>query len=79
MLQIVNLVSNDVRRFDDACSFWNFLVCAPIELAVVLVLVGLRLGFPASVAGVATLLLLIPTQVRIFCMGVGLSCKWAQA
>jgi ATP-binding cassette subfamily C (CFTR/MRP) protein 4 len=63
LLQIVNLVSNDVRRFDDAATFWNFLLCGPLELAIVLVLVGLQLGFAAAVAGVSTLLLLIPTQV----------------
>jgi hypothetical protein len=27
--QIVNLISNDVRRFDDALPFYNFLVGAP--------------------------------------------------
>jgi hypothetical protein len=34
----------------------------------VFVLVGLRLGFWASLAGVATLLTLIPTQVGICCV-----------
>ncbi len=62
-VQIVNLVSNDVRRFDDTGPFWVFLICGPVELIAVLVLVGLRLGFPAAVAGVSALLLLIPTQV----------------
>lgn len=66
-LQIINLVSNDVRRLDDAGTFWNFLLCGPLELMVVLVLVGLRLGFPAAVAGVAALLALIPVQVRTVC------------
>lgn len=28
-LQIVNIVSNDVRRFDDALPFYNFLICSP--------------------------------------------------
>lgn len=28
-MQIVNLVSNDVRRFDDALPFYNFLIAAP--------------------------------------------------
>jgi len=60
--RIVNVVSNDVRRFDEAGTFWVFLIGAPIELIIVLVLVGLRLGFAASVAGVSTLLLLIPAQ-----------------
>ena len=60
--RIVNVVSNDVRRFDEAGTFWVFLIGGPVELIIVLVLVGLRLGFAASVAGVATLLLLIPAQ-----------------
>jgi ATP-binding cassette subfamily C (CFTR/MRP) protein 4 len=60
--KIVNVVSNDVRRFDEAGTFWVFLIGGPVELIIVLVLVGLRLGFAASVAGVATLLLLIPAQ-----------------
>ena len=29
LLQIVNLVSNDVRRFDDAMAFYNFLIGGP--------------------------------------------------
>jgi ABC-type multidrug transport system fused ATPase/permease subunit len=63
--KLVNLVSNDVRRFDDAATFWVFLVGGPLELVAVLVLVSLRLGFPAALAGVATLLLLIPTQAAL--------------
>jgi ABC-type multidrug transport system fused ATPase/permease subunit len=63
--RIVNLVSNDVRRFDDACTFWPFLICGPIELLLVLILVGTRLGYVAAVAGVSTLLLLIPSQAML--------------
>jgi ABC-type multidrug transport system fused ATPase/permease subunit len=63
--RVVNLVSNDVRRFDESATFWVFLIVGPLELVAVLVLVGLRLGFPASVAGVSTLLLLIPAQAGL--------------
>lgn len=63
--RVVNLVSNDVRRFDEAGTFWVFLIGGPLELIIVLVLVGLRLGFAASVAGVSTLLLLIPAQAML--------------
>lgn len=31
--QVVNIVSNDVRRFDDALPFYNFLICSPGERA----------------------------------------------
>ena len=61
--QIVNLVSNDVRRFDDAMPFWPFLYAGPLELAIILVLLSFQLGAPAAFAGVATMLLVIPTQV----------------
>lgn len=37
-----------------------------VELTIVFVLVGLRLGFWASLAGVATLLTLIPIQVSTY-------------
>ncbi|RMZ52713.1 hypothetical protein APUTEX25_000832 [Auxenochlorella protothecoides] len=49
--KIVNLVSNDVRRFDEAGTFGVFLIAGPVELAIVLVLIGLKMGFAASVAG----------------------------
>lgn len=62
-VQIVNLVSNDVRRFDDAMPFWPFLYAGPLELAIILVLLSFQLGAPAAFAGVATMLLVIPTQV----------------
>lgn len=62
-LQIVNLVSNDVRRFDDAMPFWCFLWGGPLELAIVLLLLSLELGAAAAFAGVASMLLVIPVQV----------------
>lgn len=60
---MVNLVSNDVRRFDDVGPYYMYLWAGPVEVVCVLVMVGSQLTFPASVAGVATLLLLIPFQV----------------
>ena len=141
-LQIVNIVSNDVRRFDDAMPFYNFLICSPgelrgaagarllmggswraqvreqaapvassavccpthsaplpaclpathppaclpastrpppaVELIIVFVLVGTKLGFWASLAGCATQMALIPTQVRIWMQaGERLACAAA--
>ena len=43
--QVVNLVSNDVRRFDEASTFYNFLIGGPLELCIVFVLVGTKLGW----------------------------------
>ncbi|BDA43779.1 probable cystic fibrosis transmembrane conductance regulator [Coccomyxa sp. Obi] len=60
--RIVNLVSNDVRRFDDAMPFWCFLWGGPLELAIVLVLLSVELGPAAAFAGVASMLLVIPVQ-----------------
>ena len=63
LLQVVNLVSNDVRRFDDAGPYFMFIWAGPLEVVCVLVMVGSQLTFPAAIAGIATLLLLIPLQV----------------
>ena len=62
-MQVVNLVSNDVRRFDDVGPYYMYLWAGPVEVVCVLVMVGAQLTFPASIAGIATLLLLIPFQV----------------
>ncbi|GIL76011.1 hypothetical protein Vretifemale_5752, partial [Volvox reticuliferus] len=59
---VVNLVSNDVRRFDDVMPFWIFLWAAPLELAMVLLMVSLELDFLSALAGVAASLAMIPLQ-----------------
>lgn len=63
--KIINLVSNDVRRFDEFGTMGIFAVAGPLELVVVYVLIGLRMGFAASTAGIAASLLIIPLQVRV--------------
>ena len=63
--QVVNLVSNDVRRFDEAMPFWVFLWAGPLELAIVVLMISLELGAAAAFAGIAALLALIPLQVGI--------------
>ena len=63
--KIVNLVSNDVRILDEAGTFYVFLIGGPIELLAVFILVGLQMGFLASLAGVSALLLLIPVQALL--------------
>ena len=62
--QVVNLVSNDVRRFDDSAVFWVFLWAGPLELLIVLALLIELLGPAAAFAGIASLLLVIPLQVQ---------------
>lgn len=44
-----------------------------VELAIVFVLVGLKLGFLASLAGVSTLIMLIPVQASAALGAVGLA------
>lgn len=62
---VVNLVSNDVRRFDDAGPFWVFLWAGPLELGMVLLMVALELGIFPALAGVAATLVLIPVQAAL--------------
>lgn len=57
-------MSNDVRRFDDSAVFWVFLWAGPLELMIVLALLIELLGPAAAFAGIASLLLVIPLQVR---------------
>ena len=59
----MNLVSNDVRRFDDIGPYAMHVWAGPLEVVCVLVMVGSQLTFLAAIAGIATLLLLIPFQV----------------
>jgi len=61
--QVVNLVSNDVRRFDESGFLWAFLWAGPLELVIVMALLIQLLGPAAALSGVATLLLLMPVQV----------------
>eukprot|EP00798_Chlamydomonas_sp_ICE-L_P019162 gene19162-25771_t len=60
--QIITLVSNDVRRFDDLCPNWFYLFWGPVELITVLVLIALVIGIVPALAGVSSMLLLIPIQ-----------------
>lgn len=63
--QIVNLVSNDVRRFDEFGPFWVFGWAGPLEALAVVVMIAMEMGWWPSIAGVSTLLLIIPIQVQL--------------
>lgn len=63
--QIVNLVSNDVRRFDDLGPFWVFGWAGPLETAVVLSLIAMEVGIVPAITGVSTLLMVIPLQAKL--------------
>ncbi|GFS18845.1 multidrug resistance-associated protein 4 [Elysia marginata] len=59
--QIVNLMSNDVNRFDQAVIFLHFLWVGPLQALAVLIILWNELG-PSVLAGFVVLLLLIPVQ-----------------
>jgi hypothetical protein len=75
--QIVNLVSNDVRRFDDFGPFWVFSWAGPLETLAVLLLIAIEVGIVPSLSGVATLLLVIPLQAKLAGNIAGLRSKAA--
>ncbi|KAJ9591422.1 hypothetical protein L9F63_002028, partial [Diploptera punctata] len=59
--QSVNLMSNDVNRFDNSVHLFVYLWYGPLQTLVMLYLMWLEIGF-AAVIGVATILLVIPIQ-----------------
>ncbi|XP_025080220.1 multidrug resistance-associated protein 4-like isoform X3 [Pomacea canaliculata] len=59
--QIVNLMSNDVNRFDQAVIFLHFLWIGPLQAIAVLIILWHELG-PSVLAGFTVLLLLMPVQ-----------------
>uniref|UniRef100_A0AAQ5Y652 Cystic fibrosis transmembrane conductance regulator n=1 Tax=Amphiprion ocellaris TaxID=80972 RepID=A0AAQ5Y652_AMPOC len=62
--QIVNLLSNDVNRFDDVTIFLHFLWVGPLQAAVVVGLLWLEIG-PSCLAGMVVLMFLMPTQTMV--------------
>ncbi|KAI8822919.1 P-loop containing nucleoside triphosphate hydrolase protein [Fimicolochytrium jonesii] len=58
---IVNLVSNDVQRFEDAGPFAHYAWIAPVELAMALYLMYIQISWAAFPA-IGSLLLVIPMQ-----------------
>ncbi|RZF40293.1 hypothetical protein LSTR_LSTR012596 [Laodelphax striatellus] len=59
--QIVNLLSNDVNRYDIACIFAHYLWIGPLETIIVTYFLWQEIGV-ASIVGVAALLVAIPLQ-----------------
>ncbi|XP_056145091.1 ATP-binding cassette sub-family C member 4-like [Lampris incognitus] len=59
--QIVNLLSNDVNKFDEVTLFLHFLWVGPLQATAVLLLL-LHLIGPSCLAGMAVLVFLIPVQ-----------------
>ncbi|XP_078402042.1 ATP-binding cassette sub-family C member 4 isoform X2 [Cetorhinus maximus] len=59
--QIVNLLSNDVNKFDQVTIFLHFLWVGPLQAIAVVALLWQEIG-PSCLAGMAVLLILMPTQ-----------------
>ncbi|XP_020821464.1 LOW QUALITY PROTEIN: ATP-binding cassette sub-family C member 4 [Phascolarctos cinereus] len=59
--QIVNLLSNDVNKFDQVTIFLHFLWAGPIQAVAVTALLWLEIGV-SCLAGMAVLLILLPLQ-----------------
>ncbi|GFS16304.1 multidrug resistance-associated protein 4 [Elysia marginata] len=60
--QIVNLMSNDVARFDQGMPFFHFLWMGPMQCLIALTYLWIRLG-PQVLAALTVVLLLMPTQL----------------
>ncbi|XP_035030030.2 ATP-binding cassette sub-family C member 4 isoform X2 [Hippoglossus stenolepis] len=59
--QIVNLVSNDVNKFDEVTLYLHFLWVAPLQAATVVLLLMYTIG-PSCLAGMAVFFFLMPVQ-----------------
>ncbi|XP_029460595.1 multidrug resistance-associated protein 4 [Rhinatrema bivittatum] len=63
--QIVNLLSNDVNKFDQVTIFLHFIWAGPLQAVAVTVLLWIEIG-PSCLAGMAVLIILMPLQT---CLG----------
>uniref|UniRef100_A0A8C8HTG5 Multidrug resistance-associated protein 4 n=1 Tax=Oncorhynchus tshawytscha TaxID=74940 RepID=A0A8C8HTG5_ONCTS len=59
--QMVNLLSNDVNKFDEVTNNLHYLWIAPLQAVVVIILLWYEIGL-SCLAGVAVLLFLLPLQ-----------------
>uniref|UniRef100_A0A8D0RJ96 Multidrug resistance-associated protein 4 n=1 Tax=Sus scrofa TaxID=9823 RepID=A0A8D0RJ96_PIG len=72
--QIVNLLSNDVNRFDQVTMFLHFLWVGPLQAVVVTALLWMEVGI-SCLAGMAVLILLLLLQS---CIGKLFSSLWSE-
>ncbi|XP_071838678.1 ATP-binding cassette sub-family C member 4-like isoform X3 [Apostichopus japonicus] len=74
--QIVNLLSNDVNRFDRVTLFMHYLWIAPIQILTMLAVLWYQMG-PLSLIAIGTLSFLIPVQAFMAKMFSSLRAKTA--
>ncbi|KAF9419222.1 hypothetical protein HW555_004149, partial [Spodoptera exigua] len=60
--QVVNLLSNDVNRFDYAFIYTHFIWILPLQVVVVCYLIYLKIGYAAIVGVIGIVLQTIPVQ-----------------
>ncbi|XP_050079430.1 probable multidrug resistance-associated protein lethal(2)03659 [Anopheles maculipalpis] len=75
---VINLMANDVSRFDYAVIFFHDLWKGPVELVIVAVLVYREIG-PAGLIGIGFLLLFIPIQAWLGKKSAGFRMRAAMA
>eukprot|EP00210_Caulerpa_lentillifera_P000997 g960.t1 len=59
---VVNLVSNDVQRFDHATTYWLYILYGPIETLAAFLMVSHVLGIFPTISGFSCIFILIPLQ-----------------
>ncbi|CAL7941694.1 unnamed protein product [Xylocopa violacea] len=63
--QVVNILSNDVSRFDEMCYYLNFIWITPIQIIVITVILWYKVGV-SSLIGIGALLLITLPSDSIF-------------
>ena len=61
--QMVNMLSNDVSRFDLAPMFLHYLWCGPLQLSIIVVITWLSIGH-ATFVGAALVIAFVPLQSK---------------
>ncbi|XP_076757864.1 ATP-binding cassette sub-family C member 4 isoform X2 [Xylocopa sonorina] len=63
--QVVNILSNDVSRFDEMCFFLNFIWITPIQIIIITLILWHKVGVSSLVGIGALLLITLPTDTII--------------
>ena len=61
--QMVNLLSNDVNRFDLSVLFLHYLWAGPVQLLIVTTILCLKIG-PSALVGAVLLIAAVPLQSK---------------
>lgn len=63
--QVVNLLSNDVNRFDYAFIYTHFIWLLPLQVIIVCYLIYIKIGYAAIIGVVGIVLQTIPVQCKL--------------